>query len=81
MADELTKALATIARLPKPNKMSDIIVVYDQIINLCAKLSILDNDVLEHIRDRVITEIARSDPIDSRALRLFEAIICIYQED
>lgn len=56
---------------------------YYSIVALCATLSIaLSTEQLEALRGRVICEAAKAgNEQDSRALRLIEAVIRVYQED
>jgi hypothetical protein len=83
MSNELTKALEIIRNMPVAGKVRETIIAYDAIIGICAKLYLLDADSLEELRGMVITEAARctDDIQDSRALRCFEQIIRIYQEE
>lgn len=83
MSNELSKALEAIKALPVREKIKETIIAYDAIIGICSKLYLLDKDTLEEVRGMVIAEAARcvDDVQDSRALRCFEQIIRIYQED
>lgn len=82
MSNELTKALEIIKNMPVRNKVKETIIAYDHIIHICGKLFLMDKATLEELRGMIITEAARcNDDQDSRALRCFEQIIRIYQEN
>lgn len=58
-----------------------VIETYRMIVKTCSNLSLLDSESQEILRGEVIKQAAKHDDQDSRALRCFEQIIRIYQEE